>query len=329
MTIEMTAAPTEPPSNESYIEAAMKAVENAPSEEAEAVEPAPEAKVEAKPAETKVEPKAGEKAPLKSEVKADEEAAPSDSIRKSFEKLASSSAELRAEKERLKPYLELADKLDPNSLSAVARAVKSGDPVSALAALGFSHADYAESVANGRQPLRREQTQESQQEQSPAEARIARLEAQLSAMTVEKGRNEALGSIAKMADKFELVSKFGSEAHSKALNIVEDYYVKHGVLPAETKDESYKMALELVESDLKKEADRWKRVLTIPETSNKSTTTEAAVQSPPAGSSQRSTKTLTSSASTAPTVAAAPEAEPKTAEDYQRLAARELEKLLR
>lgn len=315
-----TVGNSSPPSAESYVAAAMEALKSAPVDPAEPVlgekkeTPKVEAKTEEKTEEKKEEPKGDEK-------KEDDEDAPSDSLKRSFEKLAKGNAELRAKEERLKPLLAMVDRMDPNSLSAVARAVQANDPVSALAALGFSHHDYARTVANGRAPAREEQEEQDTGELSPSEQRIARLEQQLAEMNIEKGRSKAMKAISELAAdpaKFKFVTRAGAEAHEKALAKLEDYFAKTGKMPAEDRQESYLLALESVEADFKKEATKWQRLLTDEKSTNiVAPDTGATELQPRAASSEKAKSTLTNSTATAPQTAPNT-GEPKTPEEFQR-----------
>lgn len=321
-----------PPSSESYVAAAMEALKSAPpGDPAEPVlgetksEPAPVVE-DTKPTEIKTaEPKEEKKV----EETKDEIDAPSDSLKKSFEKLAKGNAELRAQEARLKPLLAMADRLDPNSLSAIARAVQSGDPVSALAALGYSHHDYARAVANGRQAPREEAAEPDQSEMSPAEQRIARLEQQLADMSIEKGRAAAMKDIAQLGTdpaKFKFVARAGAEAHEKALMKLEDYFSRTGKMPAESRQESYTLALEAVEADYKKEATKWQRLLTDKPSMDSVVTNPGSTEFRPRGASETARQPFTNSTATAPR-AAPDSAEPKTPEEFQRRAAQLLSQL--
>jgi hypothetical protein len=96
----------------------------------------------ATPAALKVEPAEGapaEKLPPEAE-------AP---FKKGFDQLVKGQAELRAQRDALKPFEGLSKAVSPVQASALVKALASGDPLAAMTALGFSYADVSARVAGG------------------------------------------------------------------------------------------------------------------------------------------------------------------------------------
>lgn len=119
-----------------------------PSEEVAAA-PAPAAPVEAaaetkapeaKPGEAKVEPKPGDTVEGEGE---------GTTFEKGFKQLTQRSAALRAREDSVKPLEALAKIIDPAKAQAFTKALQSNNPMSVMAALGFTYADIAASVAGG------------------------------------------------------------------------------------------------------------------------------------------------------------------------------------
>lgn len=118
-----------------------------PSEEA-----APASAPPAAPAPVKTETKEPESTETKTEPK------PGDTVEgegvgtpfeKGFKQLTAKSAALRAREDAVKPLEVLAKIIDPAKAQALARALQSNNPSSVMAALGFTYADVAASVAGG------------------------------------------------------------------------------------------------------------------------------------------------------------------------------------
>lgn len=225
----------------------------------------------APPAAEPPAPKAPEKAaePAKSPEPPKDDTPPG--IKKSFEKLAQEKAEVRKAADEVKAYREASQGLSPADLQAIARAKMSRDPLAALRALGFSYADVASKVVEGRPakapPAARE---EPAAEEPPAplpeleeiKSELAELRAERAARQAQETRTRVRETI---GDKYPLTKEFGAEA--EVLGYLENYYntqlQKTGVgdLPAATFEENVQIAAEAVEQKYAAQKAKWERIL--------------------------------------------------------------------
>ena len=70
-------------------------------------------------------------------------------FKKGFDQLVKGQAELRAQRDALKPFDGLSKAVSPVQAAALVKALASGDPLAAMTALGFSYADVSARVAGG------------------------------------------------------------------------------------------------------------------------------------------------------------------------------------
>jgi hypothetical protein len=126
----------------------------------------------------------------------------------------------------------------------------------------------------------------------------------------EKERNEQLtGGVSKIIKgnpKFQYLSTM--ENYSEVLGIIGQFHRENGRLPADSFEESVTMAAELVEENLKQQAEKWKKVLT-PAQAAASVKAEEPTERAAPGTEHR---TLTNTNTTAP---AAVRPTPKTREE--------------
>ena len=244
--------------------------------------------------------------------------APAPAPEKSWEKLMAEKAELRRQQEALRanPSVALQGKLDPGSVQALVKAKESGDPLGALAALGFSYGDITKQLLASPEapPAQKQQQKEADPEPArvPAElqARLQRLD-QLEAWALQQQRKEILSQVKASipADKFKLIS--GREDYERVLGFLEHFHSQTGSLPADNFSESVLVAAEALERQLSQEAERWKRVLT-PAPAAATIQTEAQRESPPqSGQVTPVHKTLTNQVAAPATT----QPEPKTRDE--------------
>lgn len=307
-------APAGPKSSADYQAAAIASMASAPSEKGApaAPPPAPEAKQaapEAAPEEKK-------------------EALP-DGLKKSFEKLAKDTAELRKAQESLKVYQKAFEGTDPATVSAVVKARMSKDPLSALTALGFTHQDYVDAInsqssraAPKAQPKAAAAPESEDEEVPPWKEALDRVTSELEALKTEKrnaqleaGRTNTLSHMDKLAQKnpkLELVAG-DPKAMKRALELAEEHVKVTGQAPAsaQERDELLMTALEATEEAMAAEAAEWEARLTKRKGRAPVAPSGAPVTPPAASVQARLTTTNASSPAnrTAHT--------PRTPEDYQ------------
>lgn len=204
----------------------------------------------------------------------------------------------RKEKETVSPHLSMLKAFSPQEAQRLAAARASGDPVAALAALGFTHTQYNAAVAGVKKPEAAPANESANPEFESVRQELAALKAERENEKIQSSRQQFLShteSLLKDDPKFAHLSALGewSSVESAILNHIQEF----GAPPGETLDESIKLAAELVEHKLKKEAERWQKVLT---TFQKPASTEVqkAPESPRPGS--ESPRTLTNANTSAP-----------------------------
>ncbi len=261
---------------------------------------------------TPEQPKA-EVAPATPAAKAEEPPATKTEETPALVKLAQQQAAFRKEVEQVKPYLEAMKVLSPQEIQRIAQARASGNPVAALAALGFTHAEYNERLV-GMTPS----AKKSEEEKPTGNAQYDALQKEIQALKAEREaeRNQVARTqmLSKMTDvlkdnpKFNHINKLGD--YEGVERVLIQYHAAHGGLPGSTIEESVQLAAEIHEAQLKKEAERWRQVLTPVTTSAQATAQKASESLPSPGTAQ--TRTLTNANTTAP---AAGRTVPKTREE--------------
>lgn len=250
-------------------------------------------------------------APAQAEVKAPiAEAKPPAEELPALLRIAKERDAFRKEQEQVKPYLELLKAFPAHNAQAVAKAVQMGDPVGAMTALGFTHAQYNAALlgVKGRQEAPPEEKPSGNPDIDSLKQEIQALRQEREAEKVAASRTGVMSQmkdILKDSPKFEHINKL--EDFDGVEKVLIEYHRQHGELPGTTFAESVQLAAEHYESQLRKEAQRWAKVLTpgtVP-ASVPSKATEA-----PRGHEQA--RTLTNANTTAP---AAPRASPKTREE--------------
>lgn len=218
-------------------------------------------------------------------------------------KIAQERAAFRKEVEAVKPYMEAFKVFSPQEAQRLAQARSQNNPVAALTALGFTHSQYTQALLG--------QTPEKSEEAPKAEAKedtsdIAQLRAELQALKAERenektmsARQQALGQMKSLLSsdaKFKHVN--GLENYEAVERVLIDYHSQHGTLPGATFEESIKLAAEVVEAQLAKEAEKWSKVLTVSQTSAPLSGQKAPESKPSTGTV--APRTLTNAAVSAP-----------------------------
>lgn len=184
-------------------------------------------------------------------------------IAASFEKLAKEKAELRKRSDAVKAFEEISQNLDPMSLKTLMRAKASGDPLAALAALGFSYSDVANRMLDTRARPKEAPPAAAEPPKSALPPEFDEVRQELAELRQDRTRRmevEALQNIEKaLGDKFPLTKKL--KAAPMVKKYIEDFYARTGELPGDTFDETVALAAEAVEQRYKAEAEKWRSVL--------------------------------------------------------------------
>lgn len=214
-------------------------------------------------------------------------------------KIAREKAAKRQQEQASKPQNDLLSAFTPQEIERITQARRSGDPVSALRALGFDHTQYTKAVLN----MKDEETPKEQPQVSPdvasLKAEVERLRSEREQEKLQSSRQQMLGQMKTLLGsnpKFDHINKL--EDYEGVEKELIAYYSQYGELPGANLEESVSLAAELYESKLKKEAARWSKVLTgfkegAPIAPSK------APESPPSPGTE-ATRTLTNSNTTAP-----------------------------
>lgn len=255
------------------------------------------------------------KAAVKPEVKPE-----SDSMKRSFEKLARANAQNRADEEKIKVYKETAKHLDPRQLQKLVDAMGSRDPVSLLAAAGFSHTEYSDAVVQGRKPATPVEKPKSEVELLKAE--LASVKARLQNDDIQAGRQRTLkqlDEIAKADTALEYVTSVEGGTQ-RALDVLEDYVRRNGPpldadgkLDQEELKELYSLSLRHVDEQFKAEAEKWEKVLTK---RRPASSMPVEPVEPVRATSERAAGRTLSNALSSPAPVRAGKPQPRTDEDY-------------
>lgn len=180
---------------------------------------------------------------------------------------ARENAEKRKAAEASKPFDEAARNFTPQQLLALSRAAASQDPVAALAALGFSHAQYTQKMLGVAPPEKTtEEVAPKNVSTVPPEVetlrqKIERLEAEREAERLAASRQQAFSqmeAVLKDDPKFKYINSLKDfEGVEKVLI---QYHQQTGELPGKDLAESIKLAAEVYEADLQKQAERFLKV---------------------------------------------------------------------
>lgn len=225
---------------------------------------------------------------------------------KSFEKLAAEKAAFRKEMESAKPYIEAMKALPPTALQAMARSVAQNDPMALLSAAGFTYADVAKRMAGAApDPKVTENKTPDANSALPAEIKteieqLREFRKQFQAQQEMQQRQAILGKVKETLKAEAFPHLVGLEQFDAVLSVINDYHARTGELPGNTPEESFLAAAQVVEKNLKDQAEKWKKVLTTNSAATTVVPVGAKSDAPPP---DESGKTLTNRA-TAPITAA-------------------------
>lgn len=219
-------------------------------------------------------------------------------------KIAQERAAFRKEVDAVKPYMEAFKVFSPQEAQRLAQARAQNNPVAALTALGFTHSQYTQALLG--QPAESGEAEAPKPEAKAESSDIAQLRAELQALKAERdnektmsARQQALGqmkSILSADAKFKHIN--GLENYDAVERVLVDYHAQHNSLPGATFEESIKLAAEVVEAQLAKEAEKWSKVLTVSQTSAPMSVQKAPESKPSTGTV--APRTLTNAAVSAP-----------------------------
>ena len=225
-------------------------------------------------------------------------------------KIAQRSAALRKQKEEAGPHLDMLKVFSPQEAQRLAAARASGDPVAALAALGFTHSQYVNKLTNTKAEPEPEEKPAGNPEMVTLRQELAALKAERDGEKFQVSRQEVFGKmkeVTKDNPKFASINSLND--HAGIERVLLAYWAEHGALPADTFEESVILAAEVHEADLRKQAERYRPLLTTAPPSVQ--VALKAPESPRTGS--ESPRTLTNANTTAP--AAARTTVPKTRQE--------------
>lgn len=274
-------------------------------------------KVEA-PEERKVEPPPAEvKTEAKTEQKVEEKKAPppSDTIAKSFEKLAVEREALRKERAEF----EAAAK----EVEAIRAAKAAKDPRALLALAGLTHEDYVRSYTGkelppeeGEEPKAEKAEPQTNAELLELKKKFDALESELQREKLEKTQRQVVDAfipqLKALEAEFPLSAKFGEEAVRDALEVMKGHFARAGKHASEDPTENLRIALSVVEERYQKERDAAVRKYGL--LTSEKAPAKVQGQSEAPGSPRSESVALTNGDGTAPM---APKSPPIKPEDYR------------
>jgi hypothetical protein len=233
--------------------------------------------------------------------------APSKEEEPTLLRIAKEKDAVRKAKEEIAPHASMLKRFTPQQLQRLADAAASENPVAALAAMGFTHAQYNAAVAGLKKPEEQADTGAPAPEMMSLKQELEQLKQEREHEKLQASRQQFLAHTEKLLKddpKFTHLSTLGE--WQSVERVILQHIEETGSPPGETLDETVRLAAEVVEHRLKKEAERWKKVLTGFQTPA-STPSSKAPESPQTGS--ETPRTLTNANTSAP---AAVRAAPKT-----------------
>lgn len=228
-------------------------------------------------------------------------------------RIAAEKAAKRREAEAARPRQEVDSVFTPQELQRLAAARKSGNPVDALAAMGFTHTQYNAAVTGMKSEEKSAETEPADDKYTALQKEIADLKARAQNEEISRQRVQLFDQMkATLKDdpKFQYVNSL--EDYEGVERVIIEFHRETGELPGSNLAESVKLAAEVVEARLRKEAEKWKKVsggLTHP-ASGAPVPSKAPEQSPATGSA--APRTLTNANTTAPAATRPP---PKSREE--------------
>lgn len=179
-------------------------------------------------------------------------------------KIAKERDAFRKEVEQVKPFMEAVKHVPPTQLLAIVKAIQSGDPVALRVAGGFSHSDYNAKLIGAELP-EADEAPKAKEDDTVATLR-AKVEALERERTDEKLQSTRSQLMTKMKDTLKDNPKFktlnGLEDYEGVERMLIQYHSEYGTMPGATFEESVTLAAEMYESQLKRQAEKWSKVLT-------------------------------------------------------------------
>lgn len=187
-------------------------------------------------------------------------------FKKSLERVAKEREELRKERDTIKQHQEALKVIAPDKLQVIQRALASNDPMSLLAAFGYSYNDVSNQIIQGKRPEKKPEAPAKEEPRAAQEdPEIAEIKANYRAQRANQQQNqirEAVKSeIVKAADKFPILSKL--EDYDGVMGVLGELFNKFGEMPGETAEESILIAAEELEGRRRLEKEKWSKVLTV------------------------------------------------------------------
>jgi hypothetical protein len=255
-------------------------------------------------------------------------------LKGAFDKLTTEKAALRKERESF-----AAERKELEALAAKgAKYADAKTPMELLRAAGFSWKDAAEEMTGLRPEGEEEPEKPTKQKGEKLKLEDIDPEAakDLAEFRAERARKHETEVRAKLTDvakahaekggeKFKFVAKLGE--YDKALDFINEHFAKHGELPGATPTEAMEIALTYVEANLRKEAEKWKGVLTGGQDDGTQESADEAVRESAVSQAESdravSSKTLTNTSGGRPTNNSK---QPSSPEEYRAAALAELTK---
>ena len=211
---------------------------------------------------------------------------------------------LRREMDSAKPHLEALKAIPPHTVSAIAKAIASGDPVSLLAAAGMTHAQYNARLLGAKDPVKEETEEKSANpEYDTLRQELAELKRERETEKINAARVtifERMKGILSDEKYNEIDSQVDLEEIER---IIYTFHGEHKTLPGETLEQSITMAADTYLDQQKqakayREKTKWRKGLTKDQ--SPAPVASKVTESPSAGTV--TTRTLTNANTTAPAV---------------------------
>lgn len=228
--------------------------------------------------------------------------APKDDEVPALVRIAREKDALRKEKESVSPHLQMLKRFTPQQLQRLAAAAEAEDPVAAMAALNFTHSQYTNKLLGSKQVA--PETPVSETSDDP---KYTSLQQEVAALRAERENERIQTSRSQFFSKTEALLKddpkfkhlVGLGEWESVERVVLEHIQETGQPPGETLEETIRLAAEVVEHRLKKQAEKWSKVLT-PGSAPAPVPSKAPESPRPAPESPR---TLTNANTTAPAAA--------------------------
>lgn len=234
-------------------------------------------------------------------------------VEKTWEQIAKEKREAR----EARKAAEQANALGAKGKAMLA-AAEAGDAMGLLAAAGISWSQAAKQVIDGgKADPKAPAVKKPEEDENPLAKEVRELKAKIAEREAREQTQGFLSKIKSAAaaapDRFLFVSEL--EAEEEVFGFLQRYAAETGELPGDNVEESIEIALEAVEKQHRKKAEKYQKGLTKLGSGNKSDPKKAA---PSTASKQQVATTLTNDAGAGPrSVNPAKPKVPKTEKDYQ------------